>query len=90
MPGILSSMIGVIAAARLQSIYNDNSLDPLRQLAAFGTTIGIAIVGGFLTGAVIRLVGGIRKIIAVNYFNDRTFWNLPSDYDWIAEPVESH
>jgi len=89
MPGVISSMVGVIAAASIKPVTSGNdttpAMSPERQLAAFGVTLGLAIFGGIMTGALIRLVGGIRKIIAINYFNDRTFWNLPSDYDWIAD-----
>ncbi len=55
-------------------------LQTLYQLAGLGLTIGIAIVGGLVTGLILR----IPLIDQVKYneemFEDHLFWETPSDY----------
>ncbi len=44
-------------------------------------TIGIAIVGGCATGLLMTLVTSKGILQKKDYFNDKKFWTLPSDYD---------
>jgi len=96
MPGILGAIIAIFStynAQYLTSVYvgdsDFNSMFPKGdmqagyQAAALAITLGIAIVGGILTGFVMKGLGSLRRIIAPDFFNDRTFWNLPSDYNYI-------
>ncbi len=59
-------------------------LQTLYQLAGLGLTIGIAIVGGLVTGLILR----IPIIDQVKYnqemFEDHLFWETPSDYSLTA------
>jgi len=80
MPGIVSSYIGVIAAAALKNA-NSPGIDPARQVAALHLCLGMGLVGGFVTGGIMRFVGFIRTVDKANYFNDRSFWFLPADYE---------
>ncbi len=54
------------------------------QTATLFITLGVAIVGGILTGFLMKQAKRIRVILAKDFFNDRTFWNLPSDYDMVV------
>jgi len=78
MPGLIASYTGVIAAAALS---NGTDIDPGRQAAALHVCLGMGLVGGFITGGIMRFVGFIRTVDKVNYFNDRSFWFLPADYE---------
>jgi len=90
MPGILSGIIGVFATLHHSYAgWTEPSLPHGHkqagyQMAALAITFGTAVVGGLLSGLLMVLVGQLRRIISKDFFNDRTFWNLPSDYDLVV------
>ncbi|GAM18180.1 hypothetical protein SAMD00019534_013550 [Acytostelium subglobosum LB1] len=92
MPGFIGSIAAVIAAAHAindRSLYSDvefNILFPAgdeqakRNAAMTFIVVGVGIVGGLITGAILKLVrkiGGLRK---EEYFSDHAFWHVASDY----------
>lgn len=100
MPGLCSCIVGILAtlgATHDQSFYGaayktyipkgDNQ--PLIQLACMFITLGIAIVGGAFTGVVMKNGWRFSGVIKEDFFNDRTFWNLPSDYDFVVDREET-
>ena len=52
--------------------------------------IGIAIGGGLFTGFLVWLLGFISKIEPADYYNDRTFWQLPTDYEYVVDKDEDY
>lgn len=104
-PGLLAGIFGIILAAfPMYSRYSENLLDTCwhglyrtylaqvgYQAAALGTTIGIAVVGGLLTGLILRLpVLNDQRPSA--YYNDRVHWDVPDDFyqDVTTVLVPSH
>ena len=93
MPGLLAGVIGIILAIfPAYSLYTDNLL-PIcwhgtyrtylgqigYQAAALGTTIAIAVVGGVITGVILRLPL-LNDDRPSSYYNDRTHWETPDDF----------
>jgi len=74
MPGVLSAMIGIVAASATPHM----ATSP--QILALLTTLGIGIVGGGITGVLMsaKVVSGHLRS---DHFNDKSFWSPPSDYD---------
>jgi ammonium transporter Rh len=85
-PGLISALVGIIATAALDdSLFAHGSSQPVYQMSAMFVTIGIALAGGFVLSALLRFVmAPLNHIAQWNFFNDRTFWHLPSDYDAVA------
>jgi len=92
MPGILSCLVGILAsvnAYKNRATFYPNDFGKLfpqgnnqaaYQTAGLFITLGIALVGGCFTGF-IMYISAKGTIHHKDYFNDRTFWNLPSDYE---------
>lgn len=89
MPGIMGSLASIISVAvidqklfgkHINDIYpamaegRTPSQQALFQLATLGTTIGIAVIGGILTGIIISLPFYTHP---EKYYNDVEFWELP-------------
>lgn len=93
MPGIIGALLSIFLAAGLADTdtttsHNDFSHGGNQagyQTAALFITLGIAFGSGLFTGFLLWLMEFIRPIPASDYFNDRTFWELPSDYEWVVE-----
>jgi len=101
MPGILSCLVGIFAtlrASRDHSLYDDvggintfaanfpqGDNQAAYQTAGLFITLGIAILSGLLTGFVLMIAERLSPIVKRDYFNDRTFWHLPSDYDYVID-----
>jgi len=100
MPGILSCIVGIFAAVNAFSnqktyypsdytlLFPQGSEQALYQTFGLFITLGIALVGGCITGCIMHFSsnGIIHKS---DFFNDRTFWNLPSDYEFnIIDKIE--
>ena len=93
LPGLLAGIFGIILAiVPSYSLYTENLLDTCwhgyhrtylgqigYQAAALGATIGIATVGGLITGFVLRLpLFNDQRPSA--YYNDRVHWKVPEDF----------
>ena len=97
MPGIIGALLSIFLAAGLPQtdiidnpppgsfVFPHGGNQAGYQTAALFITLGIAIGSGLFTGLILWLMEFIRPIPASDYFNDRTFWELPSDYEWVVE-----
>jgi len=63
--------------------YNFDKNQALWQFISMCITLGLAISGGIITGFISKKTKSLRPIIAKHLFNDRTFWNLPTDYEHV-------
>jgi len=96
MPGILSCLIGIFAAltaarnttkfypdpAEYTHLFPQGDSQAGYQTAGLFITLGIALVGGCVTGFILMLANRHNPITKSDFFNDRTFWNLPTDYEY--------
>jgi len=89
MPGVLGGILSIFATAGLAQEDPDSfprgTNQAGYQTAALFITIGIALGGGLFTGALVWLLGYISKIEPDDYYNDRTFWQLPTDYEYVVD-----
>lgn len=105
LPGLLAGIFGIILAIfPTYSLYKENLLVVCwhgeqrtylaqigYQAAALGATIGIAIVGGIVTGIILRLpILNDQRPSA--YYNDRAHWDVTDDFyqDVTTVLVPSH
>src|SRR5688500_15602548 len=58
------------------------------QTVTLFVTLGVGIAGGILCGMIMLLLKRLRRILARDFFNDRTFWNLPSDYEHVVNATK--
>ena len=94
-PGVLGGMFGGISAHMASAnVYGDNLNTVFPELAdgrsqkeqsayqflCLGATLGIAIVGGLLTGAIIRLPF-FEGPIAEDMFDDKMWWTMEPEED---------
>jgi ammonium transporter Rh len=80
MPGVA----GAILTAVVVAVQNDG--DAATQIYALLATLGIAIVGGLITGFLMKLLKNLTISVPKDeMFNDRMFWSIPSDYDFIVD-----
>lgn len=99
MPGVSSCIVGIFACLGATVTSYNSEYDifiPLKnsnqqagiQTASLFITLGIAIFGGTITGILMKKGWAMGGIIKSDFFNDRTFWNLPSDYDFVIDKEE--
>jgi ammonium transporter Rh len=67
MPGILSAIVGIAA------------YEAVDQILGLVVTLAFAIIGGILTGVILRFLPGGAKD-ENQYFNDNAYWGVPDDY----------
>lgn len=93
MPGLLAGIVGIVLAIfPAYSLYTDNLLpicwhgtyrthlgQVAYQAAALGTTIAIAVVGGIITGVILRLPL-LNDERPSSYYNDHPHWETPDDF----------
>lgn len=93
MPGLLAGIFGIILALfPAYSLYTDNLLgtcwhgENRSHLVQLGyqaltllVTIGIAVIGGLITGAILRLPV-LSDEVPSSYFNDLQHWETPDDF----------
>ena len=105
LPGLLSGLFGIILAIfPTYSLYRDNLSETCwhgqyrtylgqigYQSAALSTTLGIAVIGGLITGAILRLPL-LNDQRPSAYYNDRLHWDVPDDFyqDVTTVLVPSH
>eukprot|EP01114_Cavostelium_apophysatum_P008484 TRINITY_DN2100_c0_g1_i3.p1 TRINITY_DN2100_c0_g1~~TRINITY_DN2100_c0_g1_i3.p1 ORF type:complete len:515 (+),score=113.67 TRINITY_DN2100_c0_g1_i3:165-1709(+) len=96
MPGICSCIVGIfvtLAAKNNKELYGDEYSDYFPQgdhqagyqAAGLFITIGIAILGGSFTGLLMARGWRLGGLVKADFFNDRTFWHLPTDYEYVID-----
>ncbi|XP_059690905.1 ammonium transporter Rh type A [Gavia stellata] len=85
LPGILGGIAGIIVTAIKEVDRNGVRLTPGMQAAALGSTIGIALVGGALTGGILKLPF-LGQASDQNCFDDSVYWEVPEE----EKPREIH
>ncbi|NXT07887.1 RHAG protein, partial [Prunella fulvescens] len=88
LPGILGGIAGIVVTAIKREIRNGHVLTPAMQAAALGSTLAIAIVGGALTGAILKLPF-LGQVSDQNCFDDSAYWEVPEE-ETVHEIHHSH
>ncbi|NXC53052.1 RHAG protein, partial [Aleadryas rufinucha] len=88
LPGILGGIAGIIVTAIKREIRGGHQLTPGMQAAALGSTLGIALVGGALTGAILKLPF-LGQVSDQNCFDDSAYWEVPEE-ETVSEIHSSH
>ncbi|OXB74095.1 UNVERIFIED_CONTAM: hypothetical protein H355_015226 [Colinus virginianus] len=78
LPGILGGIAGIVVTAIQPETKNGVQLTASKQAAALSSTIGIALLGGALTGAILKLpIWG--QVSDQNCFDDSAYWEVPEE-----------
>ncbi|KFO70818.1 Ammonium transporter Rh type A, partial [Cuculus canorus] len=85
LPGILGGIAGIVVTAVNEEARRGGQYSPGRQAAALGTSIGIALAGGALTGAILKLPF-LGQASDHNCFDDSVYWEVPEE----EKQPESH
>ncbi|XP_063009212.1 ammonium transporter Rh type A [Melospiza melodia melodia] len=88
LPGILGGIAGIVVTAIKTETRNGHVLTPAMQAAALGSTLAIAIVGGALTGAILK-IPFLGQVSDQNCFDDSAYWEVPED-ETVPEIHSSH
>ncbi len=94
MPGLLAGIFGILLAIfPAYSLHTDNLLGGCFygdarpalaqvgfQAAALGVTIGLAVVGGLITGFILR-IPALNDEYPSALFNDHVHWETPDDFN---------
>ncbi|XP_041336767.1 ammonium transporter Rh type A [Pyrgilauda ruficollis] len=88
LPGILGGIAGIIVTAIKTESRNGHVLTPAMQAAALGSTLAIAIVGGALTGAILK-IPFLGQVSDQNCFDDSAYWEVPEE-ETVPEFHSSH
>eukprot|EP01087_Luapelamoeba_hula_P025296 TRINITY_DN997_c0_g1_i1.p1 TRINITY_DN997_c0_g1~~TRINITY_DN997_c0_g1_i1.p1 ORF type:complete len:555 (-),score=82.71 TRINITY_DN997_c0_g1_i1:160-1716(-) len=93
MPGVLGGIISIFVTT---GVSQDHPEEFPRgenqggyQTAALFITFGIAVGGGLFTGFIIWLMDFWAPIGKDDLYNDRAYWQLPSDYEWVVDTDEN-
>ncbi|NXI68007.1 RHAG protein, partial [Anseranas semipalmata] len=78
LPGILGGIAGIIVTAVQSEVRQAVQLSPGMQAAALGSTIGIALAGGALTGGILKLPF-LGQASDQNCFDDSVYWEVPEE-----------
>ncbi|NXP12403.1 RHAG protein, partial [Thinocorus orbignyianus] len=78
LPGILGGIAGIIVTAVKEEVRQGVRLTPGMQAAALGSTIGIALAGGALTGGILKLPF-LGQASDQNCFDDSVYWEVPEE-----------
>ncbi|NXA00720.1 RHAG protein, partial [Nesospiza acunhae] len=88
LPGILGGIAGIVVTAIKTETRNGHVLTPAMQAAALGSTLAIAIVGGALTGAILK-IPFLGQVSDQNCFDDSAYWEVPEE-ETMPEIHSSH
>ncbi|XP_005490432.2 ammonium transporter Rh type A [Zonotrichia albicollis] len=88
LPGILGGIAGIVVTAIKTETRNGHVLTPVMQAAALGSTLAIAIVGGALTGAILK-IPFLGQVSDQNCFDDSAYWEVPEE-ETVPEIHSSH
>ncbi|NXQ98766.1 RHAG protein, partial [Sagittarius serpentarius] len=75
LPGILGGIAGIIVTAIKDEVRQGVQFTPGMQAAALGSTIGIALAGGALTGGILKLPF-LGQPSDQNCFDDSVYWEV--------------
>ncbi|NXI42467.1 RHAG protein, partial [Galbula dea] len=78
LPGILGGIAGIIVTAVTNESRDGVQLTPEMQAAALGSTLGIALAGGALTGGILKLPF-LGQASDQNCFDDSVYWEVPEE-----------
>ncbi|XP_062429256.1 ammonium transporter Rh type A [Rhea pennata] len=78
LPGIMGGIAGIIVTAVRTEIRATVHFTPSMQAAALGSTIGIALAGGILTGGILKLPF-LGQASDQNCFDDSVYWEVPEE-----------
>ncbi|NXS67423.1 RHAG protein, partial [Pandion haliaetus] len=78
LPGILGGIAGIVVTAIKEQVRQGVRFTPGMQAAALGSTIGIALVGGALTGGILKLPL-MGQASDQNCFDDSVYWEVPEE-----------
>ncbi|NXG63379.1 RHAG protein, partial [Hemiprocne comata] len=78
LPGILGGIAGVVVTAIKPDPRQNIRLTPGMQAAALGSSIGIALAGGALTGGILKLPF-LGQASDQNCFDDSVYWEVPEE-----------
>ncbi|NWR56236.1 RHAG protein, partial [Bucorvus abyssinicus] len=78
LPGLLGGIAGIIVPAVKDEYGYSSKWDPGKQAAALGSTVGIALVGGALTGGILKLPF-LGQASDQNCFDDSVYWEVPEE-----------
>jgi len=76
MPGLLSGIAGLVLCGTAQNT------TIIKQLLGMACSIAIAVVGGLLTGLVMKILPSLE---GDELFNDSAIWEVPEDYNQKVE-----
>ncbi|NWS07896.1 RHAG protein, partial [Motacilla alba] len=88
LPGIVGGIAGIVVTAIKTETRNHHVLTPAMQAAALGSTLAIAIVGGALTGAILK-IPFLGQVSDQNCFDDSAYWEVPEE-ETVPEIHSSH
>jgi len=81
MPGVLAGLASVCAAAAYRDSHlaaslfpHDGATQPLFQLAALGTSVGVGLFGGMIAGLVLRFLPHPK-----DPYNDNEYWTTEEE-----------
>ncbi|NWZ47369.1 RHAG protein, partial [Haliaeetus albicilla] len=75
LPGILGGIAGIVVTAIKDEARQGDRFTPGMQAAALGSTLGIALVGGALTGGILKLPF-LGQASDQNCFDDSVYWEV--------------
>ncbi|XP_006137089.2 ammonium transporter Rh type A [Pelodiscus sinensis] len=78
LPGFLGGLASIIAAAAHVRLKGTDSPSAPMQAAALGCTIGIALVGGAITGLILKLPF-LGQAPDENCYDDSVYWEVPEE-----------
>ncbi|XP_074905066.1 ammonium transporter Rh type A isoform X1 [Buteo buteo] len=78
LPGILGGIAGIVVTAIKDEARQGDRFSPGMQAAALGSTLGIALVGGALTGGILKLPF-LGQASDQNCFDDSVYWEVPEE-----------
>ncbi|XP_010080528.1 PREDICTED: ammonium transporter Rh type A [Pterocles gutturalis] len=78
LPGIMGGIAGVVVTAIKEEVRQGVHFTPSMQAAALGSTIGIAVAGGALTGGILKLPF-LGQASDQNCFDDSVYWEVPKE-----------
>lgn len=74
MPGILGGLAGIVAAA----LHKKNGVTAARQAGGLASSLGIALVGGLITGLIMKIPFWSQPPDQ-NCFDDSIYWEVPEE-----------